>query len=449
MESFLKYAEKKGCNYVELKEYSGNKTSIQLENDKIKELSKGNALMYAARVMYKNKEGLAYSNKEDYKQLKDNAIKLANKNSKIIKIDELPKLKKSIKTKFKINPENIDLEDKKKDVMKLDLRKDYKKINSLRVNYSDNNRKLKITTSEGRELTWNDNVVGIVSVAYAKDGNRLEQFYKSKIKHQGYELFKKEASGIVNNSMEMAEKMLQSKLAKGGNYPVIIDQALGGVFSHEAVGHGCEADNVLQGATVMNEKIGKLIASTSVNIIDDGSLEEGYGWTAFDDEGVEGQKTYLIRNGFLEGYLHTRETASLLKMKPTGNGRAESLGHRAIPRMTNTYFDNGDSNFKEMLEKIKDGYYLKGSSGGQVNPSSGEFLFNAQYGYRVENGELKELVKNVSLTGNILTTLKNISLVAKDLEFSQGVCGKDGQHAPVGDGAPHIKIDKARVGGQE
>ena len=323
-----------------------------------------------------------------------------------------------------------------------------KKINSLRVNYSDNNRKLKITTSEGRELTWNDNVVGIVSVAYAKDGNRLEQFYKSKIKHQGYELFKKEASGIVNNSMEMAEKMLQSKLAKGGNYPVIIDQALG-VFSHEAVGHGCEADNVLQGATVMNEKIGKLIASTSVNIIDDGSLEEGYGWTAFDDEGVEGQKTYLIRNGFLEGYLHTRETASLLKMKPTGNGRAESLGHRAIPRMTNTYFDNGDSNFKEMLEKIKDGYYLKGSSGGQVNPSSGEFLFNAQYGYRVENGELKELVKNVSLTGNILTTLKNISLVAKDLEFSQGVCGKDGQHAPVGDGAPHIKIDKARVGGQE
>src|SRR3989344_1517630 len=193
MESFLKYAEKKGCNYVELKEYSGNKTSIQLENDKIKELSKGNALMYAARVMYKNKEGLAYSNKEDYK-----------------------------------------------------------KINSLRVNYSDNNRKLKITTSEGRELTWNDNVVGIVSVAYAKDGNRLEQFYKSKIKHQGYELFKKEASGIVNNSMEMAEKMLQSKLAKGGNYPVIIDQALGGVFSHEAVGHGCEADNVLQGATVIH-----------------------------------------------------------------------------------------------------------------------------------------------------------------------------------------------------
>src|SRR3989344_8983773 len=218
MESFLKYAEKKGCNYVELKEYSGNKTSIQLENDKIKELSKGNALMYAARVMYKNKEGLAYSNKEDYKQLIDNAIKLANKNSKIIKI----------------------------------------------------------TTSEGRELTWNENVVGIVSVAYAKDGNRLEQFYKSKIKHQGYELFKKEASGIVNNSMEMAEKMLQSKLAKGGNYPVIIDQALGGVFSHEAVGHGCEADNVLQGATVMNEKIGKLIARTSVNIIDDGSLEEGY-----------------------------------------------------------------------------------------------------------------------------------------------------------------------------
>ena len=107
METFLKYAEKKGCNYIELKEYSGNRTSIQLENEKIKELSKGNALMYAARVIYKNKEGLAYSNKENYKELIDNAIKLAHKNNKIITIDKLPKLKKAVKTKLKINPEDI------------------------------------------------------------------------------------------------------------------------------------------------------------------------------------------------------------------------------------------------------------------------------------------------------------------------------------------------------
>ena len=138
-----------------------------------------------------------------------------------------------------------------------------------------------------------------------------------------------------------------------------------------------------------------------------------------------------------------------MKMNVTGNGRSEGLSARAIPRMTNTYFDVGDSSFNEMLSTIKDGYYLKGTLGGQVNPGTGEFLFNAQYGFKIVNCELKELVKGVSLTGSILSTLKNISLVAKDLEFSSGTCGKDGQHVPVGDGAPHIKIDLARVGGQE
>ncbi len=448
MEEFINYGEKRGCSYVELKSYSGSRTCIELQNENIKEISLGDSMLYSAKVIFNGSEGLAYSSTEDFKKLIDNALKLAKSMKKETKIERLQKKKFRVKTKYKINPMDVDLEEKKKRIAKLDLRKDFKNVNSISFFYQDSLKRLHILSSEGRDVVWDDVSVGYMALAHAKDGNRIEQFHDVKRLHKGFELFK-EAEETVNNAMSMAEKMLESKNAVGGNYPVIIDGRLGGVFSHEAVGHGCEADAVLQGASVMAGNIGKMLGSTCVNIIDDGTREPLNGWIPFDDEGLESCKTYLVRQGFLEGYLHTRETAGLMKMNVTGNGRSQSLGNRAIPRMTNTFFDVGDSSFEEMLQTIKNGYYLKGTLGGQVSPGTGEFLFNAQYGYKIVDGELKELVKGVSLMGSILDTLKNISLVGKDLSFSSGTCGKDGQHVPVGDGAPHIKIDSARVGGQE
>ncbi|HLC86012.1 MAG TPA: TldD/PmbA family protein [Candidatus Nanoarchaeia archaeon] len=448
MEKFLKYGEKRGCSYLELKSYSSTRTSIELLNDEIKDLSQSDSRMYSAKVIYKGSEGLTYSNNEDFRKLIDNAVKLARSMKKEAKIAELPKLKKKIKTKYKISPMDVSLEDKKKKILKLDLRKSFKKINSIKFSYGDSVKNIAFINTEGRNLEWDDVGIGYLALSHAKEGNRIEQFHDLRRNHKGFELFD-EAEECVKESMSMAEKMLEAKESKGGNYPVIIDQRLGGVFSHEAVGHACEADTVIQGVSVMSGKLRKLIASTCVNIIDDGSKDTLSGWIPFDDEGSESKKTYLIKQGFLEGYLHTRETAKLMNMDTTGNGRSESLGSRPIPRMTNTFFDTGDSSFKEMLQTIKEGYYLKRTLGGQVSPGTGEFLFNAQYGYKIINGELKELVKGVSLTGSILNTLKNISLVAKDLKFSSGMCGKDGQHVPVGDGSPHVKIDLARVGGKE
>lgn len=448
MEKFINYGQKKGCSYVEVKSYDNFRSVVDITDNNIKELSSGENSLYGVRVIFKGAEGLTYSNKNDFKSMVDRAIKLARVQDSKIKFDTLKSTKARLKTKYKISLADVSLEEKKKDILGLiKLKKDYKKISSLKITYKDVKTLFKFYNSEGRDIEWNDCAIRCLAFSYAREGARLESFYHSMSGHKGYELFLDKKDKVVNYSLEMGEKMLKSKNAVGGNYPVMVDSHLGGVFAHEAVGHGCEADFVLQGNTVLS-KLGMKVGTNNVTIVDDKTIEGNNGWVPYDDEGVEGERTVLINKGILSGYLHNRKTASEMKVKPTGNGRCMDASKRPIPRMSTTFVDKGDSSYDEILSSIKDGYYLIGTLGGQVNPTTGEFLFNAQHGYKVENGELKYLVKNVGLAGSILDVLHKINLVGKDLKNdSGGTCGKQGQWVPVSDGAPNFKIDLARVGG--
>jgi len=449
MEKFISYGEKKGCSYTELKSYKSIRNTIEVVDKNVKELSSSEASLYSARVILNGSEGLSYSNKDNFKELIDNAVKLAKIQDKKIKFNPLKKINVKIKTKYKINIVDINLEDKKKNILNLfNEKKNYKKISSLKFIYRDSKTKFDFLNSENRKISWDDSAVRYVAYSYAKEGSRIESFIDTRSGHKGYELFKNESDKMIKYVLSMGEEMLKSKNAKAGNYPVMVNHHLGGVFAHEAVGHACEADAVLQGSSVI-KRLGNRVGSENITIIDDKTIEGNNGWVPYDDEGVKGERTILIQNGFLKGYLHNRETASEMNMNPTGNGRSMDLSQRAIPRMSTTFVDNGDSNYNEILHSIKDGYYLLGTLGGQVNPTTGEFLFNAQHGYKIINGELKYLVKNVGLTGNILKTLNEINLIGKDLKFNGGTCGKAGQWVPVSDGAPTFKIDNARVGGSE
>src|SRR3989344_1341882 len=429
MDSFIKYAEKKGVNYIEIKNSENKGNIIEAQNGEIKELSSNESKLYAVRLQYKNSIGIAYSNVDNYKELVDKAIKAARALNKNVKLN-FESNNEKIKTKAKIKLEDVGLEEKKRKIL------DLEKIKN--INY---------TNSEGADLNWEDNSVGLRSWAYSKKGNRNENYLKAERKHSGYE-FMESSEEFVKESLDIATKLLSAKSAKGGSFPVIVDQKLGGVFAHEAIGHGCEADIVLAGGSVLKDKLNTKIGNDCINIIDDGSLQTN-GWTPFDDDLVLGRKTLLVKNGILAGYLHNLETASLMKMDPTGNGRSQSLMHSIIPRMTTTYIDAGDSSFNEMIKGIKEGYYLKESFGGQVDTTKGEFLFNSMYGYYIKNGKLSNMIKSTAMIGNILQTLHNISLIGNDLKFAGGACGKDNQLAPVGDGSPHFKIDNIRVGGQK
>src|SRR3989344_6594005 len=447
MDSFIKYAEKKGVNYIEIKNCENRGNIIEAQNGEIKELSSNESKLYAVRLQYKNSIGIAYSNVDNYKELVDKAIKAARALNKNVKLN-FESNNEKIKTKAKIKLEDVGLEEKKRKILDLEkLKNRHKGISTLNLVYSDNIKNINYTNSEGADLNWEDNSVGLRSWAYSKKGNRNENYLKAERKHSGYE-FMESSEEFVKESLDIATKLLSAKSAKGGSFPVIVDQKLGGVFAHEAIGHGCEADIVLAGGSVLKDKLNTKIGNDCINIIDDGSLQTN-GWTPFDDDLVLGRKTLLVKNGILAGYLHNLETASLMKMDPTGNGRSQSLMHSIIPRMTTTYIDAGDSSFNEMIKGIKEGYYLKESFGGQVDTTKGEFLFNSMYGYYIKNGKLSNMIKNTAMIGNILQTLHNISLIGNDLKFAGGACGKDNQLAPVGDGSPHFKIDNIRVGGQK
>ena len=449
MENLITYAEKKGCEYTEIKSYRGTKNTIEFSNSDLKELSSNDENLSSVKIIYKGSEGLSFSNKENFRELIDKAINLAKAQTKKIKFTELKSINKKITTKAKINLENISLEEKKKDILNLiNYKKSYKKISNVRFIYKDSKTYFNFINSEGRNITWNDCAVKYIVYSYAKDGTRIESFLDTKAGHGGYELLKDNSDDLIKYVLSMGEKMLKSKKAEAGNYPIMVDNHLGGVFAHEAVGHGCEADAVLQGSSVMKNK-GEKIGSNFITIIDDKTIEGNNGWVPYDDEGVEGERTVLVEKGILKGYLHNRETAAEMKENPTGNGRCMGLSQRAIPRMSTTFVDSGNSNYDEILSSIKNGYYLIGTLGGQVNPTTGEFLFNAMYGYKILNGELKEIVKNVGLTGNILETLHKINLIGKEIKFNSGTCGKAGQWVPVSDGGPIFKIDNARVGGSE
>ncbi len=242
--------------------------------------------------------------------------------------------------------------------------------------------------------------------------------------------------------------LLSGKSPPSGPMPVIADPDLAGVFAHEAVGHASEADLVSTGDSLFAGRIGEQIGSDMVTIRDDATVPEMNGSMVYDNEGVKAGNKVLIRKGVLNDFIQSRETAAKLGMTPNGGARAESYHGRPLVRMSNTFFEKGDRDFKELLEGVKLGVYAKGTRGGQVNTAQGFFQFNAQESYLIENGEITKPLRDVSLSGRTLDILKLIDGVGKDEDLTGvGICGK-GQMVPVGDGGPHIRIARCVVGGR-
>ncbi|HJJ90358.1 MAG TPA: TldD/PmbA family protein [Methanocorpusculum sp.] len=243
-----------------------------------------------------------------------------------------------------------------------------------------------------------------------------------------------------------AIELLDASIISGGKMSAVLDPAIGGVFAHEAVGHASEGDAIRDNISVLAGKLGTQIGSPMVTIIDDPSMHD-YGYEPFDAEGITSGPTELIKNGILHSYMHSRETLAAVGMDTgdVGHARAEP-GRQPLVRMSNTYIKEGDSSYDEILSECKNGILLIGSRGGQVDPGRGAFQFNAKYGYRIENGETTAMIRDVSLSDDILSVLHNISLCGNERKMSSGLCGK-GQVVPVSDGAPYVYLTKVMVGG--
>jgi TldD protein len=239
--------------------------------------------------------------------------------------------------------------------------------------------------------------------------------------------------------------------APAGTMPVVLGPGWPGILLHEAIGHGLEGDFNRKGTSAFAGKLGQRVASEQCTVVDDGTIPDRRGSLNVDDEGNTTQKTVLIENGILKGYMQDTLNARLMGVAPTGNGRRESYAHLPMPRMTNTYMLAGKYDPGEIIASVERGLYAVNFGGGQVDITSGKFVFSASEAYLIENGKITRPVKGATLIGNGPDVLTRVSLVGNDLQLDPGVgtCGKEGQSVPVGVGQPTLKIDSLTVGGTQ
>jgi len=253
----------------------------------------------------------------------------------------------------------------------------------------------------------------------------------------------------VDQAVHAALVNLEARPAPAGEMTVVLGSGWPGILLHEAVGHGLEGDFNRKGSSVFSGRIGQRVAAKGVTVLDDGTLADRRGSLNIDDEGHATQRTVLIEDGILRGYIQDATNARLMKMMPTGNGRRESYAHLPMPRMTNTYMLAGDKDPQEIVASIGRGLYAVNFGGGQVDITSGKFVFSASEAYWVENGKIQYPVKGATLIGNGPDALTRVSMIGTDMRLDTGVgtCGKDGQSVPVGVGQPTLRIDGLTVGG--
>jgi len=255
--------------------------------------------------------------------------------------------------------------------------------------------------------------------------------------------------GAVNEAIRQALVNLQAIPAPAGEMDVVLGSGWPGVMLHEAVGHGLEGDFNRKKTSAFAGLMGQRVAAKGVTVVDDGTIQARRGSLSIDDEGTPTNRTVLIEDGILVGYMQDRQNARLMGMAPTGNGRRESHAHVPMPRMTNTYMLAGDRDPKEVLASVKNGLYAVSFGGGQVDITSGKYVFQCTEAYRIENGKIGAPVKGAMLIGNGPTDLHRISMIGNDFALDPGIgtCGKNGQGVPVGVGQPSLRMDKITVGG--
>lgn len=435
-------------DYIDIRAGKSNSTSILMKDGKIDEINTGMGISARIRVLNNGAWGFAYTTDlSKFDEITETALKLSNSLKGDVKLSESKIIKDKIATDVKIPFEDISIEEKQEIMKAAGDSATLEKVNSTTVGYADAQTNELFLNSEGSQIEVKTSRLRMVLNATATDGQIIQFGHGSVAGVKGFELIANEDIEEFGRKIgDKAQRLLKAESAPSGKFKVISDPELTGVMIHEALGHATEADIILQNDSILKDKLNTKIASDIVNIYDDATIKDGYGYYPYDVEGTKTKPNQLVKDGELISLLSSRETASKLNMKSSGNARS-SINDAPLVRMSNTFLQPGDMTFEELIEDISDGIYLKGSRGGQVDTGKGIFQFNAAEGFKIENGELSTPLRDVSLSGNILETLNNVDALGKDFKLSAGFCGKDGQTVPVGDGGPHTRINDAMVGG--
>ncbi|MGM0669815.1 MAG: TldD/PmbA family protein [Gemmatimonadota bacterium] len=315
------------------------------------------------------------------------------------------------------------------------------------VNYNDEVRARTLATSEGTYLSDSQPLLFFIVQAMGVEGGARHMGRERLSRHSGFEMFDEVSpEEVARTCARESIAMLEATDAPAGRMDVVMQNGWGGVLVHEAVGHPLEADNIAREIGAFTGRLGEKVASDVFTMIDDGSIPNMRGTLPWDDEGTRTRRNVLIQNGVLQGYMTDVLSAKQLGLERTGNGRRESFRYIPIPRMTNTFIDQGDSEPADILASTSSGLYVQSLSGGSVNPVTGDFNFTCREAYLIENGRKTVPVKGATLVGNCTEVVSSVDAVGNDLAFGPGICGK-GQSAEVSAGQPTVRIRGINVGG--
>lgn len=441
------------CDYIEAHAEETEESRITFSGKRLDDLGKKVDFGGNVRALHRGGWGFSSFNSVDrMDEFAQNAIdqaKLVGKEKS--ELAEVEPVRDDVLLDLKGDPREVSLEDKV-GIMRAyndQALAAHESIVSTATRYYDRDRKFWYANSEG-SLVYQEriDIGGAVTAIASKEGDT--QMY-------GVPFGSSDDFGVVHGredevakACKIAVQKLSAPKVKGGEYTVVLDQKLAGVFIHEAFGHLSEGDNVYEDPNLREVMtLGRRFGGAILNVYDTG-LDKGVrGYLVYDDEGVPTEKTYLIRQGELVGRLHSRETAGKMGERPTGSARAIDYRHVPIPRMRNTVIEPGTSTFDEMIAAIDLGVYCISASGGQTNGEM--FTFTSANAYMIRNGKIAEMVRDAMLTGNVFTTLESIDAVGDDLELEDGPggCGKAGQFPlQVTDGSPHIRIQNVVIGGE-
>ncbi len=450
IDSINRYRNK--ADYLEIRIEDSEGTGISFRGKEIENVSQPSSKGGSVRVLYKGGWGFVSFN--DLSDL-DKKVEMAISQAKLVGTEksQLAAVKPVVDAViacFKRDPLKVPLSEK------VDLMRRYNdvlwsvspQICDTRTIYSDGRTKVYFISSEGSFIEQDFSNIAASFSANARENDLVQTAGLSVADPTDFSIVENLDQKIKERA-EMAVKLLEAKTVKAGTYTVILDPNLAGTFIHEAFGHLSEADVVYENPELKKIMVlGKKMAVSNLNVVDDPTLTGYRGSYKYDDEGVKTRKTFLIKNGILAGRLHCRETAGKMGEKLTGNARAEDFSSRPLVRMSNTYIEAGNTSFDEMISDIKLGVYAYDSLAGQTDREM--FTFTAKWGFMIRNGKIAELVRDVKLTGNLFTTLKNIGAIGDDLKIRKhwGVCGKGGQWIPVTTGGPHLRIKEVTVGGK-
>lgn len=432
---------------------------LVMDNGVLREYSTTRRKGVGVRVVVDGFEGFSATNnldKESLRRTVEKAIKAAKAMSyggKRIKLAPKPIYRDKQSSQYSIDPLSIDPEEKIGVVKEMNkasrgVEGVVSSITRLGIQYDHR----LFASVDGDQVEVEVRLVGVSQYSIASRAGVMERVYDSKSMVAGWEFIKSlDLNDFARQVSKLAVKATEAKTIKPGTYTAVLDNEMVGLLLHEAFGHATEGDTVAGKASVLYGRVGEKVASEHVTIVDDGLVKGGY-FVPYDDEGVRKVKVETVKNGVLREFLQSRTTAPVLRMVLTGNARAQDYEHPVLVRQTNTYMEPGDYRVDELFEGIKKGVYVRGQGalGGQVDTSMGTFTFTAGPSFLIENGDVKDLVRGVMLSGMILETLKNVDAVARDLKVRTNVfggCGKNGQLVRVGDGGPHIRVKKITIGG--